>query len=333
MQNANTARDTASKIREDPLLAIKKQEEAALRAMANRPDVRKALRAMKNGDGESKEERKARKRAEKDDRRRERHERREKRRDYSRSRSPKSEYSGDRDGRRSHSGRERSDYGRDRDEFGREERRRYRSRSRSTSPKREREDSRRREDSPGRHRDDRSESRRDHHDDRRRSDRREEDRYRDERRGDRERDDRIPPPRHNPSHSGHSNGYRDGHDSRDVRPHHARPSAMDMADRPTSARPSAPAPPTAGGVGSSLDEMRAARLAAMTSSARDMDDQRAQSLKIRAEREKLEEERDMAMRARMGKEAVNAGFFNSQKNLSLGEAMSRRGGQGLQRAI
>ncbi|KUL82947.1 hypothetical protein ZTR_10268 [Talaromyces verruculosus] len=37
LQNANTARDTAAKIREDPMLAIKKQEQAAYEAMMNDP--------------------------------------------------------------------------------------------------------------------------------------------------------------------------------------------------------------------------------------------------------------------------------------------------------
>jgi hypothetical protein len=42
-QNANTARDTASKIREDPMLAIKRQEQAAYEAMMNDPIKRKML--------------------------------------------------------------------------------------------------------------------------------------------------------------------------------------------------------------------------------------------------------------------------------------------------
>nr|ODO01041.1 pre-mRNA-splicing factor CWC25 [Cryptococcus depauperatus CBS 7855] len=72
LQNANTARDTAAKIREDPLLAIKKQEQAAMAALMNRPDVRKQLREAKkvkedkNGEKESKEERRARKKARKE---------------------------------------------------------------------------------------------------------------------------------------------------------------------------------------------------------------------------------------------------------------------------
>lgn len=43
VQNANTARDTASKIRDDPLLAIKKQEQAAYEAMMNDPVKRRML--------------------------------------------------------------------------------------------------------------------------------------------------------------------------------------------------------------------------------------------------------------------------------------------------
>ena len=43
LQNANTARDTASKIREDPMLAIKKQEQAAYEALMNDPVRRRLL--------------------------------------------------------------------------------------------------------------------------------------------------------------------------------------------------------------------------------------------------------------------------------------------------
>ncbi|KAL1987699.1 hypothetical protein VTN96DRAFT_2539 [Rasamsonia emersonii] len=43
VQNANTARDTAAKIREDPMFAIKKQEQAAYEAMMNDPVRRRQL--------------------------------------------------------------------------------------------------------------------------------------------------------------------------------------------------------------------------------------------------------------------------------------------------
>lgn len=45
LQHANTSRDTAAKIREDPMLAIKKQEQAAYEAMMNDPIKRRQLLA------------------------------------------------------------------------------------------------------------------------------------------------------------------------------------------------------------------------------------------------------------------------------------------------
>lgn len=65
VQNANSARDTAAKIREDPLLAIKRQELAAMEALKNRPDIRRKLKEMQKAP-ESKEDRRARKKAEKE---------------------------------------------------------------------------------------------------------------------------------------------------------------------------------------------------------------------------------------------------------------------------
>ncbi|GAA6012963.1 hypothetical protein JCM11491_000922 [Sporobolomyces phaffii] len=83
---ANTARDTAAKIREDPLLAIKRQEQLQYERMLKDPKRLKELRAAREGrsasgsaprdrEGETKEERRARreaKRAERDERHRER---------------------------------------------------------------------------------------------------------------------------------------------------------------------------------------------------------------------------------------------------------------------
>lgn len=50
LQNANTIRDTASKIREDPMLAIKKQEQAAYEALMNDPVRRRLLLKSAAGD-------------------------------------------------------------------------------------------------------------------------------------------------------------------------------------------------------------------------------------------------------------------------------------------
>jgi len=309
IQNANTARDTAAKIREDPLLAIKQQEQAAMAALANRPEIRKKLKEMQKRKGESKEERKARKKAEKEvgslfeevtDEQERRHVKHEKRHSstYDDSRSPRSDYSDERDYKRS---RRDSSSRRESDLYSsRRENRSYDShRDRSLSPKRERRGSR--DDNPRQH-GHRSDS------PSRRNDRR------DQRNGYFD-DPRIPPPRH----------YPNGHDTRDVKSHPSRPSAMDMADRPTSSRPTAN--------GTSLDDMRAARLAAMSSSADQLYSQRTQSLAQRAEEEKRQAEKDERMRSKYGKDEANAQFYKMGGEVGLSESLQRRAGKGLQRDI
>jgi hypothetical protein len=77
LQNANTARDTASKIREDPMLAMKKQEQAAYEAIMNDPVRRRLLlktAGHSNEDGEK--ERKHRKHRHRDDDQERRHKKR-----------------------------------------------------------------------------------------------------------------------------------------------------------------------------------------------------------------------------------------------------------------
>ncbi|KAF4592108.1 pre-mRNA-splicing factor CWC25 [Ophiocordyceps camponoti-floridani] len=54
LQNANSARDTAAKIRDDPLLAIKRQEQAAYDAMLNDPIKRRQLLSSMGIDDEKK---------------------------------------------------------------------------------------------------------------------------------------------------------------------------------------------------------------------------------------------------------------------------------------
>ncbi|MCJ1255774.1 RNA-splicing factor [Lignoscripta atroalba] len=61
LQHANTLKDTASKIREDPMLAIKKQEQAAYEAMMNDPVRRRLLLKAAGRDVEDKEKEKQRK--------------------------------------------------------------------------------------------------------------------------------------------------------------------------------------------------------------------------------------------------------------------------------
>lgn len=311
LQNANTARDTAAKIREDPLLAIKKQEQAALAALMNRPDIRKQLRAAKKAketkgrEGESKEERKARKRAEKEERRKSKHR-------YHDSRSPPSDYYDDRDHRR-----HRDSY----DSQDRENRRTYRdrsdrSRTRSESPKREKKekdysnrdrDYRRRNDTT---RGSFDESPRKGGGNRwgshgpdgyRRSD------HRDDGFRERQRGDRIPPPRH----------LSYNHSTPDVRPSSPPSSSAAPVNRNTS----------------TLEDQRAARLAAMSASADELYSSRSKSLAARAEEERREQEKDEKMRQKYGKEQASANFFSQQSQLGLGEALQRRGGKGLLKDI
>lgn len=61
LQNANTARDTASKIREDPLLAIKQQEQLAYEKMKKNPARLKALQASLSTKEERKKEKEEKK--------------------------------------------------------------------------------------------------------------------------------------------------------------------------------------------------------------------------------------------------------------------------------
>ncbi|KAL8944259.1 MAG: hypothetical protein Q9216_000554 [Gyalolechia sp. 2 TL-2023] len=69
LQKANTVRDTASKIREDPMLAIKKQEQAAYEALMNDPVKRRLLLKAAGGDSTKMvKERKHRKHRHHDDR-------------------------------------------------------------------------------------------------------------------------------------------------------------------------------------------------------------------------------------------------------------------------
>ncbi|KAJ3540316.1 hypothetical protein NMY22_g4346 [Coprinellus aureogranulatus] len=87
VQNANNARDIAAKIREDPLLAIKQQEQAALQALANNP---LRLRELQERNGIKTKKEKNHKKKEKEERKRlkrEKHDRKHRRSSRSRSAS------------------------------------------------------------------------------------------------------------------------------------------------------------------------------------------------------------------------------------------------------
>ncbi|KAI8247196.1 Pre-mRNA-splicing factor CWC25 [Colletotrichum sp. SAR 10_98] len=73
LQTANTARDTAAKVREDPLLAIKRQEQAAYEAMMNDPIKRRQLLASMGIEDQQKD--KSKKREDRHERHKRRHHR------------------------------------------------------------------------------------------------------------------------------------------------------------------------------------------------------------------------------------------------------------------
>ena len=117
--NANTARDTMAKVSNDPMLAIKKQEQAAYEAMMNDPVRRRQLMQAAGKDVDEDKDR---------DRRHRKHRHRHHRDDRDGHRSKRRRYSDEDDDRRSH--RHRSH----------RERRRSPSESRSRSPPRRRKD-------------------------------------------------------------------------------------------------------------------------------------------------------------------------------------------------
>ena len=189
LQNVNILRDTASKIREDPMLAIKKQEQAAYEAMMNDPIKRRQLLAIA-GKGEepkakkerkhrrhhhrhrddSDEERRHKRRRREDDDRGHRSSRSEHRKrcsdSYSRSPSPaRRRDSFDRPRRRSASPEERGRARTDRDrDYNRRRRNSSSESSRSPSPDRRRRSPDRRKSYPDREDEDRRDRRSDGND-------------------------------------------------------------------------------------------------------------------------------------------------------------------------
>lgn len=259
LQNANTLRDTAAKIREDPMLAIKRQEQAAYDAMMNDPLKRKLLlkAAGRENDGQERE--------------------RKRRKHHHRHRDDR-----DRDDKRSRSHRDH-----DGDKFDRSRHHRRRShtpsqsRSRSRSPPRRRERSRSR--SPYRRR---SYSPR-------------------ETRRQRSRSRSNSPPRRN----GYSNGIRkmqSWHSSRSERPRSRSPRGYERHN--------------------DADD-KAAKLAAMQQDASELDHQRVQRLAETAERDRVQQERDEAARAKNAKYGGRAdfvnGFHKKAGDLTLGQRMGR----------
>ncbi|KAK2057960.1 hypothetical protein LY76DRAFT_593696 [Colletotrichum caudatum] len=307
LQTANTARDTAAKVREDPLLAIKRQEQAAYEAMMNDPIKRRQLLAsMGMADdklnSKGKEDRHKRRhnhshRGGDDDR--ERH--RKRRRSYSRSRSPRRRRGDSRDEDRDDRPRRRSD-SEDRHNH------RHRRTSRSRSPRRR--DS---ADKPDYARRDRSN--------------RKEDRERPRHGSVSDEDRAIRRRERSPRGSDRrDNGNGDASRPRDRRNHDnwRQDQGRRSDDRVSDSKDAS---------NQAADEERARKLAAMQAAASDLDTDRVRRLAALEEREKAARDADNQARERSskygGREFVN-GLHRKAGNMSLGERMGR-GRQGLQR--
>lgn len=236
IQNANTAKDTAAKIREDPMLAIKKREQAAYEAMMNDPIRRREL--LKAAGVEPREKKSSDK-----DRKHRRHRHRDDEDRHSSRRSRRHEEDDRRSNRHRH---RRSDS-------------RSRSRSRDSSPPRRS----RRSPSPYRRR------RRSH-------------------------SPRVRARSRSPyksSEKQHHSRRETYHSSRRQSPPRRREETNDESRQ-------------------SLDEARAARLAAMQQSAEDLDQARAARLKAAEERDKAEREAEEAARAESSKYGGKGAFVS-----------------------
>lgn len=328
-QNANNARDMASKIRDDPLLAIKKQEQATYEAMMNDPIRRRQLLAsMGAGEGEEKKD-KAKRREERHRRRHHRHRSRDsdddrgrhkRRRSYSRSRSPR-----------------RRDNSQDRGE-----RRHDRRSRRDDSAEREPRHRRQRDDSP----EDRGRRRRDSYDeDTRRPDRKTDGGHRNRRHHDSDSRERAHSRKHSPSRSPDRSDRKQRSRDRSYKADNRRDNGRDNGrdhgrhynngtNGSNGYQDRRPKPQPNNHKDEGVDDKeaeRARKLAAMQSAATDLDQTRIQRLAALEEQERQAREADNRGRERGG----DRGFVNGlhKKASSRLDLAGRFGGakQGFQK--
>ncbi|RVD88543.1 uncharacterized protein DFL_002725 [Arthrobotrys flagrans] len=290
VQNANTVRDTANKIREDPMLAIKKREQAALEAAMNDPSVRRMMLKESGADGKKDKEKDRHRDRDRDRKHRSsRHdEDRHRHRDRDRSRDRKHHRSHrDRDDehhRSSHRDRNRDDEDRHKSS------RHHRRSSRSRSP-------RRRDEKKARSRSPRP--------------------SRDERRSGsprRSREERHQSGSHSPIHHSRTASPAPYKQRERSPPNYARRNN----DRRPAPSPSKPA---------QTDDDRAAKLAAMQADATDLDEARNRRLAALAERDRQEREQDDSARRNNakwgGKGSFITGLNQHAGNLDLAERVRR----------
>ncbi|KAM5349084.1 hypothetical protein ACJ41O_008907 [Fusarium nematophilum] len=332
LQNANSARDTASKIRDDPLLAIKRQEQAAYETMMNDPIRRRQLLASMGVDSGEKKDKSRRSRDERHERHKRRHRHRsadsedrhrKRRRSYSRSRSPRrrddsredrhrhrdDDSSERRSRRRRDDSADEEEYRRHRrhreDKDERQEPRRHREdRDERQEPHRRRDDDRQRDD-----RDERHEPQRRRDDDRRRDDRRRHDEDSGDEHSRRRRSALFERSERNGNGNGSYNNSRRsyGGDSRN------RGSRFDD-DKPRPSQEDDKA----------KDEDRQRKLAAMQSAASDLDLDREKRLAALEERERSLREADDKARERGG----DRGFVNRLHQKAGNKGLAERMGGG-----
>ncbi|KAK6538953.1 RNA-splicing factor [Orbilia ellipsospora] len=290
VQNANSARDTANKIREDPMLAIKKREQAALEAMLNDPTKRRmmlkesGMEEKKSKDREKDRDRDRRHRSSRHDDDRYRH------RDSHRDRSKERRH------HRSHRDRD------DEDRHRSSRRHRRSSRSRSRSPRR-RDDRKSRSRSP---RPSRSERRS-------RSPRK-------------AREDKQQSRSRSPIHHSRSNSLsRSPYKRERSPPAYASRNNDRRSPRPHDRKNGNRSPPPQRQA--NADEDRAAKLAAMQADASDLDDARNRRLAALAERDRQEREQDDTSRRNNakwgGKGSFISGLNKNVGNMDLAERVRR----------
>ncbi|KAL1676141.1 Pre-mRNA splicing factor-domain-containing protein [Schizophyllum commune] len=314
VQNANTARDIASKIREDPLLAIKRQEQAAYEALMNNP---LRLREMQERAGVKVKKDKSERKREKEEKKRLKHESKHSRHDKDR-RSHSRTYDDDRRRSRSpeHRRRSPSPYRDDR-------RSSYPSRRGRYSPSPDRRGSRRRSVSPDYKGKGKAVDRRPQWP--RSDESSEEDRYGRRNRSPSPRRDRVIKRERSESVVG-----------REPLPKRSRRSPSPMR-RPPSPRRGSPrrasppprraaspprrSPPAGNPSASKLDADRAARLAAMSSNANTMSKERQERLAALLEKEKAELAADEEARK---KNQGMASFLSSDSKKAFGGSLEDR---------
>lgn len=302
LQNANTLKDTAAKIRDDPMLAIKRQEQAAYEAMMNDPVKRRQMLAIAAGGADMTVKSKEKKH-------RHHHHRRHDEGNEERRHKRRRREEDDRDGRSSR------DHHRRRRSYSRSD-------SRSVSPDRRRRDeeqaSRRHRSSDRRRRSDSysSNSRTPSPDRRRKS-------YPASRDDDRPRAHRSSHSHNNNYNNNYNDQYPDSHSrSREDYPRNnrdrVRPSTENLRTQESS---------------SSADKEaeRQAKLAAMQQDASTLDADREKRLAALAEKETADREAEDASRARSAKYGDKGDFIQGIQrkagDMSLGDRIGRgRGG-------